>query len=136
LKRFILVASLLFIWSTIITAQQCENPKAWYNSYNEIYFDNELPKDTIVKYKILDKQMAVTQSIDGKHFIIDLDPKYNLAARTAHTVLLHEMCHIETWNEKEEHGYQWIGCMKRLEKMNAYDNIWIDAYSKKLKTIQ
>lgn len=133
MKRLLLLSALTFLLSINVFAQQCENLQAWYNEYNEQYFGNTLPKDTVVKYKKLKDLMATTSSHDGVHFEVDEDPAYNLAARTAHATLLHEMCHIETWSEPEEHGHRWISCMHRLMKIGAFDNVLIDGYSSELK---
>lgn len=127
------VALLMLSGSTL--AQECDGLPAWYAGYNETYFNTTLPKDTKVGYGDAGGAMAVTRTTDGRHFEIILDRTYNKSARVAHTVLLHEMCHIETWSEVEEHGHKFIGCMRATYRAGAFQAIWIDAYSPEPKKL-
>jgi hypothetical protein len=102
----------------------------WYAGSNSAYFEDKLPKNTIIDWNETDsRNMAVTYE-DGEQFHISLNPYYVRASRTAWEVILHEQCHIEEYKEaeKDEHGPRWRTCMLRLEMQGAYRPILIDGY--------
>jgi len=108
---------------------KCDGLMAWYDSYNERYFRNFLPKDTVVVYgdteKLAPNSMGATFK-DGLRFHILLNPFYTTAPVVAHETLLHEMCHIETWNVHDSldgHGKAWRSCMNRLYKEGAMEGL-------------
>lgn len=127
-----LAATLLttVLWTPVKRAvsPQCENPGAWYASYNETYFQNSLPKDTIVDYaNHSDGVLAVTTFENGR-FRISFNPAYAASAPVVHLFLLHEECHVKTWNEDAEHGPEWIACMRDLERQGAIDDQMVKIY--------
>ena len=123
-KIYIFILALLTL--TSVDAPMCKGLKCWYKDYNEKYFSNHLPENTDVGYGPC--PIANVQACDWNepgHFVIRLIPKYNLAPDTAHFTLLHEMCHLDTFNsEIEDHGPMWQACMHRLANLGAFDNLW------------
>jgi hypothetical protein len=126
-----LAVTLLSAAPTIIkraVSPQCENPGAWYTSYNETYFNNALPKDTVVDYaNHTNGVLAATTSQNG-HLRISFNREYASSALVVQVFMLHEMCHVETWDEIDEHGVRWIGCMRRLEAAGAIDDQMVKPY--------
>lgn len=95
---------------------------AWNRYFNEAYFAYSLPKNTEIRYESSDEpNIAVTDKVD--HFVIAFNSKYNLGSSLERVILLHEDCHIEQWGEKLTHGPAWKGCMRRLSKLGAFDNL-------------
>lgn len=109
---------------------RCEGLDAWYRDYNDNYFQNRLPKNTVVDYsEHRDDIMAATSQFDDGRFHIAFNEKYAKSARFAHLLMLHEQCHIDTWDEKEEHGKRWRACMLVVEFEGAFRGILIDGYT-------
>lgn len=109
---------------------RCEGLNVWYKTYNERYFDNKLPEDAIVDYgEYNDDYMATTSKLPNGTFHIGLNEKFTSAARVAHLVILHEQCHIATWNEAVDHGPRWRVCMLGLDIMGANRGLLIDGYT-------
>ena len=115
----------LLLLASSVGATPCEGLKAWYDGYNEQYFSNLLPSDTVVSYGNAGGNIAITFK-DSARFHIVLEQRYNLAPNQAHESLLHEECHIETWSAHDSldgHGVAWRGCMDRLYKAGAFDGL-------------
>jgi hypothetical protein len=99
-----------------------------YKNFNELYFLNQLPKNTKVEWADLEEDLAqffITGTPGIAHILIDRKgnpyPKYVRAA------LLHEMCHekVDLLNpEFDEHGHNWQGCMVDLAVHGAFHDIW------------
>jgi hypothetical protein len=99
-----------------------------YKNFNELYFLNQLPKNTRVEWANLEDdlgQFFVTGTPGIAHILIDRKgnpyPKYVRAA------LLHEMCHEKVdllSPEFDEHGHNWQGCMVDLAVHGAFHDIW------------
>lgn len=97
--------------------------KAKYLEYNEEYFLGMLPTDAIVGYGTCpDDAMACTTHPEDI-FHVTLVEKYNPAVATAHENILHESCHILTWDEIEEHGPRWKDCMHRIYDLGAMEGL-------------
>lgn len=108
---------------------KCLGLDLWYRHYNEEYFNDELPTNTVVDYGGHDDDfIATTSSLTDGRLHIAMNEKYTSAPRTAHLYLLHEMCHVKTWDEKEEHGKRWRTCMLVLDFEGAFKEILIDGY--------
>jgi hypothetical protein len=112
-----------------------------YPSFNEGYFHNKLLKNP--KIDMLEEMyMASTMCHEDGGCVIHFNPKYVLAPRTAQLVMLHEMCHIETWStdvvtfggktEQADHGKVWRSCMLRLDMEGAFREIIIDNYGNEM----
>jgi SprT-like family protein len=97
----------------------------FYEDGNRQYFDNKLPHNTIVSFDTPEHEnsAATTAEHDG-HFVIRIDPKINNIWQMAEMTEYHEMCHVETFTELDEHGPKWQACMHRLANAGAFDNLW------------
>lgn len=111
-----------------VVAPQCENPKAWYDGFNETYFENRLPANTVVDYSNHDSSVLAVTTQDGDHFRIAFNRDYAASAPVVHVFLLHEMCHVDTFDEEAEHGPRWIACMRGLEAKGAIDDNMVKVY--------
>ena len=106
----------------------------WYAGYNSEYFDDKLPKDTLVDWGEYDvRNMGSTTILPNGRFHIALNKKYCLADRTMRLVLLHEQCHIQTFSEitddpKTGHGPRWRTCMLNLYQIGGFKRELIDGY--------
>jgi hypothetical protein len=104
----------------------------WYATYNAEYFNDKLPKNTIISWnEVDDRYMATTTVLPSGRYHIAFNKKYCLADRVAHITLLHEDCHILTFTEvsegkKEEHGPRWRTCMLHLALQGAFESELID----------
>ena len=89
--------------------------------YNVLYFDGQLPTDTIVKWS---RSLApdVVGDYDGdatirlNHRLRKFRPVWKLT-------LLHEMAHLATHAEAEEHGPKWHKEMRRLYRIGAFEGL-------------
>jgi hypothetical protein len=105
--------------------------KDWYNDFNASYFGGKLPKDTVIGRFTNKGYLAVTYKGKDGVFVIGFSDSYNLGDIHNELVLLHEMCHIESWHEiakGTDHGRQWRVCMYKLKAQGAFDNLMIEAY--------
>jgi hypothetical protein len=108
--------------------EKCEGLKIWYDEYNQQYFENKLPKDVVIDYSGAGGYMAITTMLSDGRFHIALNEKYTAAPRVAHLTLLHEQCHVATYDEIEEHGKRWRTCMLEIDAEGAFRANLIDGY--------
>lgn len=104
------------------TSAESPRLESWYKSDNVAYFGGKLPTDTIVRYGSLGDNLGLTTKIDGV-FVITIDPKWAPAPVTQQETLLHEECHVETWDELVSHGPRWQACMHLLYMNHAFDGL-------------
>lgn len=133
MKRLSLLALLILacaLYSPVkrLVAPQCLNPKAWYDSDNEVYFDNSLPTDTIVDYSNHQVGVLAVTTYQNGRFHIAFNRDYAASAPVVHLFMLHELCHVQTWNEDAEHGTAWVACMRTLETKGAIDDQMVKPY--------
>ena len=116
-----------------------------YAGYNDLYFDNKLPKDTQFFNTLGGSNMADTVCDDlGQNCIMRFNPHYTAAPRTAESTMLHEMCHVKVWtrlldsnrpamqDQKEyAHSKPWQSCMLILDTEGALRRNQIDYYQGK-----
>jgi hypothetical protein len=88
-----------------------------------MWFDGRLPKDVTIGRIYGDSYQAYLTKEDG-HFVIRFNPRFNIAKGQADLTLFHEACHIKNWTELEEHGPNWVGCMRDLAARGAFDSLW------------
>lgn len=93
--------------------------KLAFLAYNRQWFDNRLPTDTIVKWSSSVDYMGSFE--DGTITINSTFKRWNSVWRLT---LLHEMAHLLTENEQEEHGPRWHWEMHRLARAGAFDPLW------------
>ena len=116
-------------------AQQDKNRidlKMWYNTYNEEYFDNELP-DIPVHWGDLTSQgwLGITFFREGENgeFIpreIIIDRRGHPYPRQALSSLQHEICHVYVHapDGLDGHGPEWDACMLRLAVKGGMKGVW------------
>jgi predicted SprT family Zn-dependent metalloprotease len=104
----------------------------FFETANNAYFGDRLPKKIILDWNLTEDNMAQVDVLKNGLFHISFNEKYCLAERNAHLTMYHEMCHIETWDEKspetERHGPRWRTCMLRLDLQGAFRRELIDYY--------
>lgn len=117
-------------------------PSALYQSDNELYFDNKLPRDVeVVAAEAPDNgtngnyYLGETEHQPGTHYYkIFISPTYNLFPQDERETVLHESCHVYV-NEAREargqgfvdydpHGPEWQDCMLTLAKRGALADLW------------
>lgn len=96
----------------------------WYGAFNETYFNNRLPDDTEFSFDGTQDMARTTKLSDGR-FKIQFNLYYLRAGQYLRLTELHEMCHIDTWDEKPDHGKRWGACMQRLNSMGAFKDLLI-----------
>lgn len=109
-----------------------------FRAYNHAYFQDQLSVPTI---DMDEERMQATTSCSsgGVDCRIKFNPAFVKAPRTANLVILHEMCHIKTWDEDQDklildpddftkHGKHWRSCMSDLDDQGAFRYILIDFY--------
>jgi len=116
--------------------------KQVYASYNDLYFDNKLPKDTKISNDLGGLDMADTLCDEaGQNCVVRFNPHWTAAPRVSESVMLHEMCHIRVWTkllEKDRpeimnrvvynHSKPWQSCMLVLDAEGAFRRNNIDYY--------
>lgn len=107
--------------------------KMLYDEYNNEYFGDKLPKDAIIDWAEYDSEyMATTIRMTDGTYHIAFNEKYVQADRVLKTTLLHEMCHIPTYDDftvKDGwHGKRWRACMLGLDMRGAFRRELIDGY--------
>lgn len=120
LLLFILVAK---AYPLPLPDHHCSDLQSWYTLYNDSYFD-ELPDANVYESTDTDGAEGETALIDGK-YVIKINPKLDILANQEHETLLHEMCHVATWDrEKDDHGPIWYGCMLNVAKQGGMEDLW------------
>ena len=118
------------------------SPAALYQSDNELYFDNKLPKNIeIVEQEAPDGEAdyGLTLHATGTHWYkMFVSPTLNDSITEERWTVLHESCHIRIWENHEAdgtaqeykkrkgdgHGDEWQNCMKDLAMKDAFHDIW------------
>ena len=122
MRRTLTLIALLLPFS--LNAEKPLNLQTIYAQFNSDYFWNSLPSDTTVAYGLNDPaKMAATTKLAGKYWI-RLNYDYTKAPKVAEETILHEQCHIATWNEFDPHGRRWQMCMTRLAEAGAFKELW------------
>ena len=105
------------------------NLNDFYQTANNAYFGDRLPKDTILDWTETRSLYMATTTKVGSGFHVAFNPAYIASTRYIHLTEYHEMCHIESWIERpDEHGPKWRTCMLRLETAGAFRREIIDGY--------
>jgi hypothetical protein len=107
------------------------NLQAYHESYNELYFAGQLPKNVSVEWgnlEYLNDMGLTTQRRDGS-FSIVIDRATNQTDKQALMTLLHEECHVELdYLERADgldvHGPAFQSCMLRLASKGAMKDLW------------
>ncbi len=136
MRLFSLLLLALTLALPINSADADSDLQAWYNGYNQKYFQHELPEagsfsppDVIIDFRLNDPdKMGVTVfgSVDG-YIHMSFNPAFIKSTKTLRLTMLHEMCHIEGFVEdvhELDHGPKWQGCMHRLANQGAFEELW------------
>ena len=122
-----------------VPAQPANGPsvQALYDSYNAAYFNSQLPSVQVVLQTpppIGNEELEgeTIHAVGGHWYKIYISPKYNITGDQQAETVLHEMCHVKTWEDAEAsgvsydggHGAPWQGCMLGLAKQGAFASIW------------
>jgi hypothetical protein len=119
--------------------------KSVFAVYNDEYFQGRLETPEIDMLEPDQNNMASTLCKNdtagvGLNCIIHFNPHYVIAPRTGDETLLHEMCHIKTWNKDVDdlggqiaHGRNWRSCMLQLDMQGAFRQLIIDNYKEDMK---
>jgi hypothetical protein len=105
--------------------------RAEYDANNDEYFGGKLPKDVIIDWSEYnpDFEAATSYNSNQQKFMIKFNEKYVTSAHYTRLLLLHELCHVETWErDKSEsgHGSPWRACMARIDMDGAFRHILIE----------
>jgi predicted SprT family Zn-dependent metalloprotease len=106
--------------------------KKKYNDFNKKYFDNKLPDDLEINFRLRKKYVfgearceIISLTKEIKHLEIRLNPIIrNFDKEYAEGILLHEMIHIyqyitNTYNEANPHGFSFLKIRKEIMKKGS-----------------
>lgn len=130
MKRILLAILLSVLLAFPAKSQSSKELKDWYNSFNTSFFDSKLPRNVFINRRVSNDNLAITHNV-GDTFVITFSTSFQLGDIYSQAVLLHEMCHVATWDEVrkgQEHGPQWRVCMFKLKYAGAFDYLLIEAY--------
>jgi hypothetical protein len=126
-----LYAAKAYYWTSPIADGVLQSDYAIFNS---TWFENKLPGNVEVRYEATPNPNAMgLTDYEGYgtgtgHFVIWVDPKYHAHNVTAaRETLMHEMCHISTWEQDPPdnvHGEHWTACMVKLANDGAFKDVW------------
>ena len=144
MKIVLLVVCALFLgaWAGTVAPKPSfsVSPATLYQTDNELYFDNALPKDVIVVAEEAPDSAPghfyygeTSHSVGSHWYKMFVSPKHNTSVDLEEETVLHESCHIKIWEKHErmgtpyagdEHGPEWQACMLDLAEQGAFKNIW------------
>lgn len=123
-----LICLLLFLLPlTLLAKPTAIDLNTLYADYNKVYFSGKLPQQTISEFGVLDESLlGKVSKEDGGRFRITLNLELREIPKLAHMTLLHEQCHIATWDEQpmNMHGKRWFSCMHHLVAQGAFEELW------------
>jgi hypothetical protein len=96
--------------------------RRWYNAFNRQWFNDELSKDNIVRWEVVDGIQAEADPQDDGTWILRIHPALSWSIRNAKFALIHEMAHVKT--DTLEHGKEFQQEMLRLAQIGALKNLW------------
>lgn len=101
----------------------------WYRKFNKLYWNGELPDNTVIHWEPCSADNATTcpvYQVADNCFKILVDPAISGQPKWWKIILLHEMCHIALWPKHlhHEHGKLFKEEKKRIFLMGALDNLW------------
>lgn len=103
--------------------------KLWYRKYNKLYWNGELPDNTVIYWCPSPGAHADTCPVfevaDGV-FEIKLDPAIQGTVKFWHIMLLHEMVHVRLWprHPKHNHGKLFEQEKSRIYALGALKKLW------------
>jgi hypothetical protein len=99
-----------------------------FRKFNKQYFQSRLP-EPLIYYAHLeesDRDLCfgkVSQDEEGA-FLIRIDPQWNSCRAITQWAVLHEMAHVDLWNETITHGAKFQRKMLNLAIAGAFRTIW------------
>lgn len=104
-----------------------------FGVYNNAYFQDKLPTDVVIDFsETRDLYVSVTDRLPDGRYRIAFNKRYVRAMSVADVILLHEACHIPTYDYKDPvdgyHGKEWRACMTNLEIQGAFHYALIDSF--------
>lgn len=110
-----------------------------YASLNDMYFQNSLPQDVVIDYgEYNPKYAGTTKPLPDGRFHIAINEMYAGSERMLLITILHESCHVKTWDRDmsnggaHQHGKYWRACMLQLDAQGIFREIIIDGYKEKM----
>ena len=106
-----------------------------YADYNQAFFNNTLPKNVPVTWSDIPRTKDGRYVMGNTHedvvsgtFLIRIDTKSNITMVTADTTLLHEMCHVKTYDrtvelDQDMHGPLFKACLVNLQMQGAFTDL-------------
>lgn len=97
-----------------------------YREYNRKYFRGALPPRAKILMALnwpLDRWGRCERDENGR-FTIILNNKLCSLERAFRWTMLHEMAHIPTMKESDDHGPKWRKEMRRLARVGAFEDVW------------
>jgi predicted SprT family Zn-dependent metalloprotease len=103
--------------------------KHWYDKYNKLWFNNDLPSHTVLFWEPLPKDAGNTcpvYEVDHGQFLIKIDPSLKGVPCYFKITLLHEMTHLKLWPKypRSKHGKVFQNEMQRLANDGAFKQLW------------
>jgi SprT-like family len=104
----------------VLAAEEFKGPEALHRIYADVNrqaFAGALP-DARTDWATLKAPEASGETFfDGKDFIILLDPNNNPTPEEARSTMMHEACHVFTYDkDSDHHGPSFQACKARLQK--------------------
>jgi len=123
---------LLFLTATLFAKPIRSDDRhldVWYAAYNHEYFQDSLPKTTVITRNLADDRFMAQTFYENGYYHIAINPRYNESGKTEKLNLLHESCHLYIFvthedDEYDDHGPKWQACMHRLADENAFEQLW------------
>jgi hypothetical protein len=100
-----------------------------YAKYNRLFWNGELPANTILIWEPTPKCDGVTCPVfelADNCFEIKIDPALKGEPCWWRIVLLHEMCHVSIWRRhpKHSHGKVFVDEKDRIYALGALKKLW------------
>jgi hypothetical protein len=106
------------------------NLERWYDAYNEVYFNHELPDKIEIDHTLSDPEIMALTECEFVHRVckINFNPTYEIGSVITREALIHEQCHIYLFvnNEYEfdKHGVKWQACMHHVSNKGGFEDLW------------
>jgi len=86
-----------------------------YAQSNRTYFANRLPKHPRLIVQELGlkpgaREILALTIVEKRKVTIYISPR--CLQHDLRSTMIHEQCHVSTWEESEEHGARWKACME------------------------
>lgn len=98
-----------------------------FHSRNQKYWHGRLPEPLIFYMHITEYKGSVCFgqiTKPGEQFQIAIDPQWSFARCVKHSAVVHELVHMELWEETQSHGAKFQARMLSLAQAGAFRNIW------------